>query len=99
MFGNFRHIFTIIILLGLVGVFYYFATTDNFFTQYHVRAADIDRRTEELRVEIINPLNRLNAVVIDDTFFTSPEYTTLHDTSVILTPPVLVRSNPFAPTN
>jgi hypothetical protein len=97
MFGNFRHIFTLIAILVLAGGFYYFATTENFFTNAQARAADIDKRTEQLKIEIITPLNRLKAVEIDEAFFVSTEYKTLQDMSVSLNPPVLVRSNPFAP--
>jgi hypothetical protein len=97
MFGNFRHIFTLVAILALAGAFYYLATSDNIFTNAHERAAEIDRRTEQLKVEIITPLNRLKAVKISDELFVSTEYRTLQDMSVTLSPPVLVRSNPFAP--
>jgi len=99
MFGNFRHILALIFVALLMGVFYYFTTSDNFVASHEKKIADIDKRTEEIKQEIIVPLNRLQEVTVDTAIFTSPEYKAMQDTSIPLLTPVLVRSNPFLPAN
>lgn len=97
MTGKLKNILLIASLLVLIAGGYYVATHVDLFMGHHTRASQIDIQTTELEKEIIIPLERLTAVKIDETFFTTPEFKALVDKSINLRPPVLKRSNPFDP--
>lgn len=97
MTDNLKHIIFIVVLLVLAGGFYYLAQSDTIFKGHQRRSAEIASETIRLKKEVIAPLERLNDVYIETSFFTSVEYKALQDLSVILPDPSLNRENPFAP--
>ncbi len=100
MLGNVKHVVAIIFLVAFVGGAYYFATNDTFLNSNDRQAVEIENKIQQLRKDIIVPLNRLNAVNFDDLnngFFETKEFKALDDESVELPAPALIRTNPFAP--
>jgi hypothetical protein len=100
MLGSVRHIIALLFLTAFVGAVYYFATNDTFLNSNDRRAVEIENKIQGLKKDIIVPLNRLNAVNldnIDDTLFETKEFKALEDESVKLPAPALIRVNPFNP--
>jgi hypothetical protein len=95
--SNMRHAIALVVVLVLGLGAYMLATRVDFFSGVDNRAVTIEREVARLELELLAPLNQLNAVVLDDAIFNSREFRALRDKSVPLTEPALERSNPFAP--
>jgi len=95
--GNLRHIVALVVVVVLgIGV-YFLATRVDFFAGPTARISELEEEVTRIEVELLEPLNRLNAVVLDERVFMSEEFQELQDQSVPLDAPALERSNPFAP--
>lgn len=97
MSENLKHIFAFVLVIALLGGVYYIGKNGTLFKGQRQRAEDVRLETEQLKSEIIQPLNRLRSVELDKSFFETPAYRALIDERVELDTPQLSRPNPFAP--
>lgn len=97
MTENLKHIFALILVIALLGGLYYIGKNGTLFKGQRQRAEEVRLETEQLKTDIIKPLNRLRSVELDTAFFSTPTYKALVDERVELDTPALERPNPFAP--
>ena len=95
--SNFKHIFALLLGIGILGGMYYVATTLEFFSSAGSKAVEIEEQVRVIEREVAAQLKEVEALTLDESVLQSDVYKSLEDRSTPQDVPDLSRENPFAP--
>jgi hypothetical protein len=97
MSAQFKNLLFMVLIAAVLYGAYYAANVMDFFGPARTRAADVDAQTQQIQQEVLPQLAELNHIDLDPSLFSSPEFVSLTDITVLLPQPDVARPNPFAP--